>query len=195
MNMDMDTFDNLDNVLMDKGYLQCEEMFADADLLIKEEKITEAFEKLSQILKRNPQFGKAFNHLGFIYEYKYNQFSKAEECYQKAMQYAPNYMASYINYIYLLKYLGRLDDLEELLERISQNSNLPIAKDSLFSEYAYLHEMRGLPQEALDYFFKAAIITLDAYQLESYKKSIDRCKEKIGLKNTLNEFESLQEGF
>ncbi|MDQ3751211.1 MAG: hypothetical protein M3367_19670 [Acidobacteriota bacterium] len=159
--MERDAFDNLD-IFLDKTYLECEEMFAGADLLIKEEKITDAFEKLKKVIHRNPQFGKAYNHLGWIYEYKYNQFSKAEECYQKAMQYAPDYTSSYLNYIYLLSHLARFDDLEALLERISQNPNLSISKELLFSEYAALYEMRGFPQEALDYYFKAAIITLDS---------------------------------
>lgn len=196
--MERDTFDNLENILLDKAYLECEELFAGADLLIKEGRIPEAFEKLLKVLRRNPQFGKAYNHLGWIYECKYNQFSKAEECYQKAMQYAPDYAASYLNYVVLLSHLGRFDALEALLERISQNPNLSIPKDTLFSEYASLYEMQGSPQEALDYYVKAAIITLDNFKLECYQKSIERCKEKLRLNGTLelkgtNEFESLQE--
>lgn len=190
--MERDAFDNLENILLDKAYLECEEMLAGADLLIKEEKITEAVEKLTKVIHRNPQFGKAYNHLGFIYEYKYNQFLKAEACYQKAILYAPDYSASYLNYIYLLSHLARFDDLEVLLERISQNPDLSIAKDTLFSEYAFLYEMRGLLPEALDYYFKAAIITLDTYKLERFQKSIERCKTKLALKNPPNEFESLQ---
>ena len=188
--MDLNGFTDSENVFLDRAYLECEEMFVEADALIKAEKITEAVERLNKIIGRNPQFGKAYNHLGWIYENKYKNFPKAEECYKKAFQYAPDYAATYLNYIYLLSNLARLDELKAHLDRIAQTPTLAIAKETLFNEYAVLYEMRGEPQEALDYYFKAAMVTLDSFKLEKYQEAIERCKKKLNLKNMLAESES-----
>lgn len=60
-----------------------------------------------------------------------------------------------------------------------------MAKNTLFCEYRGFYEIRGLPHEALDYYFKAAIITLDSRKLDSFEKFIERCRKKLELKNTL----------
>ncbi len=42
-------------------------------------------------------------------------------------------------------------------------------------------EMTGKPQEAIDYYQKAAITTLDSVKLDKYKEGIERCKKKLEL--------------
>src|SRR5215213_3400798 len=132
---------DLNNFIPDRGELEAEEMFAQADRLLNEGVIMEAVEKLTQILKRNPRFGKAYNHLGWVYETKYKNTARAEEYYKAAMQYAPHYNASYLNYTYFLSNLGRFEELKTHLDRIS---NIPgIAKDTVYNEYAIMYEMQG----------------------------------------------------
>ena len=152
-------------------------MFAQADKLLNDGVITEAVEKLSQILRRNPRFGKAYNHLGWVYETKYKNLERAEEYYKAAMQFAPHYNASYLNYSYFLSNLGRFDELKAHLDRVS---NIPgIAKDTIANEYAIMNEMQGNLQEAIDFYQKAAIVTLDITKLDKYKESIERCRRKM----------------
>ena len=95
---DFGNLNNYNDMIPDRAELETEEMFAQADRLLNEGVIMEAVEKLSQILKRNPRFGKAYNHLGWVYEMKYKNIARAEEYYKAAMSYAPNYNASYLNY-------------------------------------------------------------------------------------------------
>jgi len=55
-------FNNQDptySLVPDRTEMECEELFAQADRLLNDGVIMEAVEKLSQILKRNPRFGKA----------------------------------------------------------------------------------------------------------------------------------------
>jgi tetratricopeptide (TPR) repeat protein len=180
-NMDLNGQGEMNSLIPDRSELECEEMFAQADRLLNEGVIMEAVEKLSQILKRNPRFGKAYNHLGWVYETKFKNTARAEEYYKAAMQYAPQYNASYLNYTYFLSNLGRFEELKAHLDRIS---NIPgIAKDTVYNEYAIMYEMTGNPQAAMDYYQKAAIITLDSLKLDKYKESIERCRKKLEFLN------------
>jgi tetratricopeptide (TPR) repeat protein len=169
----------INNLIPDRAELEAEELFAQADKLLNEGVIMEAVEKLSQILKRNPRFGKAYNHLGWVYETKYKNTARAEEYYKASMQYAPHYNAAFLNYCYFLSNLGRFDELKAHLDRISQIPG--IAKDTVYNEYAIMYEMQGNPQAAMDYYQKAAIVTLDSAKLDKYKEGIDRCQKKIDL--------------
>lgn len=169
----------INNLFPDRAELECEELFAQADRLLTEGVTMEAVEKLSQILKRNPRFGKAYNHLGWVYETKYNNAQRAEDYYKAAMQYAPNYIASYLNYCFFLSSLGRFEELKAHLDRISQIPGIP--KDTIYIEYAIMYEMTGKPDEAMDYYQKAAITTLDTLRLDKYQEGIERCQKKLDL--------------
>lgn len=179
MNNGQDDFsfsNDFNNLVPDRAELEAEEMFAQADKLLNDGVIMDAVEKLSQILKRNPRFGKAYNHLGWVYETKYKNAERAEEYYKAAMQYAPHYNAAYLNYSYFLSNLGRFDELKNHLDKVS---NIPgIAKDTVANEYAIMYEMQGNLREAIDYYQKAAIVTLDITKLDKYKESIERCRRK-----------------
>jgi tetratricopeptide (TPR) repeat protein len=170
---------DFNNLVPDRAELEAEEMFAQADKLLNDGVILDAIEKLTQILRRNPRFGKAYNHLGWVYETKYKNMQRAEEYYKAAMQYAPHYNAAYLNYGYFLSNLQRFDDLKAHLDKVSQIPG--IAKDTIANEYAIMYEMQGNLQEAIDHYQKAAIVTLDITKLDKYKESIERCRRKMEL--------------
>ena len=170
-----------DNLLPDRSEMECEELFAQADRLLNDGVIMEAVDKLSTILKRNPRFGKAYNHLGWVYETKYKNYPRAEEYYRAAIQFAPHYNASYLNYCYFLSNQNRYEELKNHLDKMSQIQG--IAKDTIANEYAILYEMQGNLQVAIDYYQKAAIVTLDSAKLDKYKEAIDRCKKKLEIIN------------
>jgi tetratricopeptide (TPR) repeat protein len=185
--MDLNGFNNFqDSTNPDRAYLECEEMFAKADDLIKEGDIKGAVELLFKITQRNPQFGKAYNHLGWVYENKYKNYAKAEEFYKKALQYSPEYAAGYLNYTYFLSNLSRFGELKPHLDKALTVPS--VAKETIYNEYAIMLEMQQQPQEAMDYYVKAAMTTLDGAKLEQYKSSVERCKQKIELKNSLSGF-------
>lgn len=168
-------------MIPDRSELECEELFAQADKLLNDGVIMDAVDKLSQILKRNPRFGKAYNHLGWVYETKYKNTQRAEEYYKAAMEYAPHYNASYLNYSYFLSNLGRFDELKTHLDRVSQIPG--IAKDTVANEYAIMYEMQGNLSQAIEKYQNAAIVTLDGAKLDKYKEGIDRCKKKMEILN------------
>lgn len=172
---------DINDLVPDRAELEAEEMFAQADRLLNEGVIMEAVEKLTQILRRNPRFGKAYNHLGWVYETKFKNMERAEEYYKAAMQYAPNYNAAYLNYSYFLSNMQRFDELKAHLDKVSQFPG--IAKDTIANEYAIMYEMQGKLQEAIDYYQKAAMVTLDGAKLDKYKENIERCQKKMEILN------------
>lgn len=178
--------DNLLNLVPDRSEMESEEMFAQADRLLNDGVVMEAVERLIQIVKRNPRFGKAYNHLGWVYETKYKDYARAEQYYKAAMQYAPQYNASFLNYAYFLSNLGRFDDLKAHLDVVAL---LPgIAKDTVANEYAMMYEMQGNLQQAIEYYQRAAIVTLDMTKLDKYKESIERCRKKQEILNPSSSF-------
>lgn len=175
-----------DNLLPDRTEMECEELFAQADKLLNDGVIMEAVEKLSTILKRNPRFGKAYNHLGWVYETKYKNMARAEEYYRAAIQFAPHYNAAYLNYCYFLSNQNRFDELKAHLDKMSQISG--IAKDTIANEYAMMYEMQGNLQQATEFYRKAALITLDGGKLDKYKEAIVRCGKKMDILNPSGEY-------
>ncbi len=190
--MDFNGHDNfnspipINNLLPDRAEMECEELFAQADKLINDGVIIEAVDKLAQILKRNPRFGKAYNHLGWVYETKYKNMPRAEEYYKAAIQYAPHYTAPYLNYAYFLSNQGRFDELQTHLDLTAQIPG--IAKDTIANEYATMYEMSGNLQKAIEFYQQAAIVTLDNAKLDKYKEGIDRCKKKLDILNPSSSF-------
>jgi hypothetical protein len=48
--------------------------------------------------------------------------------------------------------------------------------------------MQGNLQQAMDYYQKAAIVTLDSAKLDKYKEGIDRCRKKLDILNPSSSF-------
>jgi tetratricopeptide (TPR) repeat protein len=186
--MDLNTFNNAyygtEGIDFDRNYLECQTMFAQADTLLIEKRTQESAELLFKILQRNSQFGKAYNYLGWIYEVDYGNYTRAEEYYKNAIRYEPEYSASYINYARLLSNCKRFDELKAHLEMALTIPTIP--EESIYNEYAIMHEIQQNPEAAMNYYVQAAIVTFNGNKLTIYQESINRCKTKIELKNSLN---------
>lgn len=177
--MNFDDNIEIENLIPDASEIEAEEMFANADKLLNDGLLKQAVDVLTQIIKRNPHFGKAYNHLGWVYETKYKNAEKAEEYYKAAMQFAPHYNAAYLNYSYLLSNQQRFDELKMHLDKISNIQG--IAKDTIANEYAVMYEMQGNINKAIEHYKHAAMVTLDTNKLAKYKDGIERCNQKLGL--------------
>lgn len=184
--MDFEDYNGIENLIPDAAEIEAEEMFANADRLLNEGALKQAVDILTQIIKRNPRFGKAYNHLGWVYETKYKNAAKAEDYYKAAMQYAPHYNASYLNYSYMLSNQQRFDELKAHLDKISDIQG--IAKDTIANEYAVMYEMQGNINKAIEQYKHAAMITLDGIKLEKFKEGIERCNQKLELLNPTDNF-------
>lgn len=156
--------------------IHLEQMLNDADLKIKENKIDEAVRMLNEILREDPLFGKAHNHLGFIYETKIKDYKQAEEHYKIAYQTMPDYTAIYYNYAILLSTLKKFDELTELLTRAESVPG--INKSTINNEWAIMFEANGELDKAIEYYKKTIATTFDNKTLDIAMASVDRCKRK-----------------
>ncbi len=156
-----------------------EELFIEADALIKENSLGEAVNTLERILADDPSFGKAYNHLGFIYETKFQDYIKAEEFYILSLKHQPNYVSAYYNYAYLLSILKRYDDLKRLLDTAL---TIPgINQGTIYNELGIMNESLCKYDLAIENYENAIRNYFDNNMLETAINSIERCKKKIDL--------------
>jgi Tfp pilus assembly protein PilF len=153
-----------------------EEKFLTADRLISEGKISEAAHLLEEILAEAPDFGKAHNHLGWLYETKFKNFIRAEDHYKLAIKFAPEYPAAYYNYCYCLSALRKYDELEAVLELAIKVPGVSYA--TVYNEYGLLREIQGKLDDAIHYFKLHIKNSFDAKSIETASDSIKRCERK-----------------
>lgn len=159
------------------------EMMLEVDQLISENKIADAAQLLDAILAEAPDYGRAHNHLGWIYDVKYKMLDKAEEHYKLAIKFSPNYPAGYTNYAYLLSTQGRYEELENLLKRAEQCPTINHA--TIANEYAIMYEAMGRLDDAIAYYKKNILQTFDNKIIDTAVANIERCKRKKSLIDTL----------
>lgn len=156
-----------------------EELFHLADADIKDGYFEAAVKKLEDILVEDPAFGKAYNHLGWLYETKFRELDRAEEYYQKALERAPHYPAIYSNYSVLLSTLGKFDKLEMVLQ---QGLVTPgVDKATMYNEFAIMNEQKGNFEQAIHFYKECGKATLVKDTLDRAMTSIERCRSKIAL--------------
>lgn len=150
--------------------------FDEADRLINDNHIDEGKALLLSILDREPTYGKAHNHLGWIYNTKEDDAVKAEKHYKLALKYAPDYPAPYLNYAYLLSKLARYDELHKHLQLCD---TIPgINKAVLAREWGYYYEDIRQFDKAIEKFKQQAIEEYDLSQVEKVEDAIKRCRLK-----------------
>ena len=136
-----------------------EELLNQANTDIKNGAYDEATNKLEKIIDMDPNFGKAYNHLGYLYEVKFREFEKGETLYKLCLEKTPLYPPVYYNYSVLLSTLGKYDELKDLLDTAL---NIPgITKSTIYNEYGIMLEQQGKLDEAIEHYKKCALDTLD----------------------------------
>lgn len=154
-------------------------LLLEADSLIDGDRIKEAKELLTQIIQDNPDYGRAHNHLAWLYETKLKRFDRAEEHYKAAIKFAPEYPAGWLNYADLLRLLEKYEELEIVLNKMQSVKGL--SKVRINAETAYMHEKRRDYDKAILFFQEAIKESFDNDEVERYKSAIERVK----FKNTL----------
>ena len=164
---------------MSPDLIRINDKFRLADKTIKEGKVGDAVHLLEGIIRETPTFGKAYNHLGWIFETKYQKRPQAEEYYKKALEYAPDYPAVYYNYAVLLSVTHQFEKLAELLNKALE---LPgINKATIYNEMAIMYEYQQNFSKAIDTYKESIKYVLDTKGIDTRLASIARCKRKIGI--------------
>ena len=157
--------------------LKLDEIFFEADILIAEKKFADAINLLEGILIEAPDYGKAYNHLGWIYETKYKDYSKAEDFYKKCLLYTPDYPAIYVNLSIVLSASGKFEELALLLNQAL--TIMGVDKPAIHSEYGIMYELQGEYEKAIDSYKNAIKCSLSQPNIDIYAGSLARCKNKM----------------
>lgn len=150
--------------------------FREVDQLIKVQEFITAKELLFRIIEEDPAFGKAYNHLAWIYETQEKRPREAEEYYKKAIELSPDYPASYLNYLYLLNTEMRGAEAEALLEKAKDIKG--INSITLLNEWAYMLEYTGRFEEAIEKYRELIPRENDMNRMDKIKTDIERCRKK-----------------
>lgn len=155
-----------------------ENQFIKADSLIGEGRVSEAKELLEEILNENPDFGKAHNHLGWIYATKLSNYEKGEYHYKLAIKFDPKYPASYLNYTYLLVDIAKFDDAKKLIDTaLTQVEGAD--KASYYSELARIYEFERDFIQAYQLYKKSSELAFNPTYIENMKTNMKRVKDKM----------------
>lgn len=159
--------------------LKLDDLFYEADAKIKDRNYADAMQTLEAILAEAPDYGKAYNHLAWLYDTKYRDLNKAAEYYQKCLVYEPEYAPVYLNYAAVLSTMHKWKELEELLRKAL---DVPaVDKASVYNEYGIMNELRGNYEEAIKNYKDAIRYTLVTENIDTYQSSVKRCQTKKSL--------------
>ncbi len=158
-------------------FMDAEARFLNADTLIERGQFAEAKEVLMGILEDEPGYGRAHNHLGWLYRARLSDFANAEYHLRLAVRFAPDYPAGYLNYGHLLAELGEYEQLCKLAAQAIQVRG--INKASVLQFMAIAEEMKGGLKESLKILQKAKAETMDENMLNFIEGEIRRVKRKM----------------
>ncbi|HSY75837.1 MAG TPA: hypothetical protein VK890_03205 [Bacteroidia bacterium] len=159
--------------------VRLETNFQNADRLINQKAYEDSYKILQSIIREEPTFGKAYNHIAWYHRWRTKDYTAAEENYKKSIEFSPEYGSAYGNYAALLNLLRRWDDLPALVEK---GLKVPgVDHGNLFNELGIMFEYQGKFKEAIEQYKRYALETLESETLEKIMQSIDRCKKKMEL--------------
>ncbi len=161
---------------MNEKLEELESRFRYADQLIADNELEEAKALLFSIIEEEPRFGKAYNHIGWIYETKEKRYREAEDLYKQAMEFTPDYPAPFINYLYLLN--TELRGAEAEAHILKAKDVLGINKISLWTEWAYMLEYTGRFEEAIEKYKEIIPMQNNLEKLDQLKSDIERVRKK-----------------
>ena len=157
-------------------HLEFEDLLLEADELIRSNKIADAIHLLEGMISQAPDYGKAYNHLGWVYETKLKEYALAETMYKQCLAYHPEYPPVYLNLSIVLSTLGKHVELEQLL---TKGLKVPgVDKAAIYNEFGILYEMQLDYVRATQNFKLAIQHSFNDLNIDNYLKSINRCRIK-----------------
>ena len=158
---------------------KAEDLFLQADQLSDDDKNVEAKDLLLELLVDFPDYGRAHSLLGWLYQNKFSNNTKAKIHYEMAMKYAPDFNGGFNNYAYLLVETNQYDKMIKFgLENMNNDS---VDKAVIFNKLGQAYELKGQLVKALDAYNLSIKDTLNIQTLESMYAAKSRVKKKMNL--------------
>lgn len=158
---------------------KAENLFFEADQLIDENKIIEAKEILIDLLSEFPDYGRAHNHLGWLYSVKFNNHVKAKKHLELALKFAPDYQGVYANYSYLLVEMNLYDEMISFGNETLTNNIADSA--TIYNKMGQAFELKNELMNAYEYYKLATTGAINNQFLNELYASINRVKGKMNI--------------
>lgn len=158
-------------------YMDVEERFLHADMLIEKGEIAEAKKMLEEIINDEPDYGRAHNHLGWIIRNNFSDYERAGYHLRLAVKFAPDYPAGYLNYARLLMEMSEFEKLEAVARKALEVKGMNKAYAMYF--LAVATEMTAGPQKAVEYLKAAREAAIDEQMFNFINGEIKRVKGKL----------------
>ncbi|WP_288956211.1 hypothetical protein [uncultured Polaribacter sp.] len=158
---------------------KAEDLFFEADNLIDDNKIKEAKEVLLDLLNEYPDYGRAHNHLGWLYSVKFNNHTKAKKHLELALKFSPDYQGVYANYAYLLLEMNKYDELINFGKKYADKGVADAG--TIYNKMAQAFELKGEYLEAHKYYKLAVKGAINNQFMEELYASINRLKSKMNI--------------
>lgn len=156
-----------------------ENLFMEANALMNEQQFAEAKTQLEALLEIEPGYGRAHNHMAWLYENQLQNAEKAGYHYKLALKFAPDYLPLYLNYIWFLFEQGRYEAHRELIEKASKLAGVNQA--ALANELGRSAEISGAMAKAAAQYARAAELSMNTEEIAVYQANAKRAKSKLSL--------------
>ena len=151
-------------------------LLAIADQNIEMRNWPSAWAVINGIIHEFPQYGPAYNHKGWLCANVMYADREAEDNFNIALKYAPEYHPTYVNYASLLNRLNRFEELEELLKKALEVES--IDKVKLYNEWGLLQEKKGQFDAAIVSYLESIKYSVQNDEIAVLNDSVIRCKNK-----------------
>lgn len=154
-----------------------EAIFLAANKAIDNNDMAEAKDLLEEIIIAEPGFGRAHNHLGWIYNTKFKNFEKAKIHYDLAVKFCKKtYPVVYVNYTYLLIDFDYLDQALNIIdEGLKINGS---DKASLYFQKGRIYENKKQYRKSIKYHKEARENSYNNDFITFIENEIARIKRK-----------------
>ncbi|MEC7754035.1 MULTISPECIES: O-linked GlcNAc transferase [Roseivirga] len=153
-----------------------ENYILDAESAFERQEWLEGESYLLAALVEEPCFGKAHNHLGWLYLNHLRDLEKAERHLKLAMKYSPNYSAVYIHMTHFLFDAKRFEEQRNILEKAKTIPGVDFA--FIYNELGRIEEVHGKSRKAVKHYKAALKWSLNDHEMQVIRTNIKRCRAK-----------------
>lgn len=153
-----------------------EQYILDAEKEFEQQNYLQGKYYLEAALEEEPTFGKAHNHLGWLYLYQLNDLERAEQHLNLALKYTSGYGAPYTHMISLLFDAKRMD---EHLKFLNKALGVPgVSNSYVYNDFGRHYEVKGKYRKAMKYYREAIKWSMEDHEMTMLKDNIRRCRDK-----------------
>lgn len=160
-------------------YSSSEDNLLVAEQFLYNGEIAEAKRALEDILDDEPDFGRAHNHLGWIYYRRLGNYQRAAYHFRLAVKFAPDFPGGHLHYVNLLIEMNKVEQAKAALDQAIKVQG--IDKAQVLTDYGRYYELRKDFKKAIHYYREAIQNSLDQDEMDEIQSDIKRVKRKLPL--------------